>query len=97
MRVSINNPPIKLVNASLINNLFSFLTGLNSTDPVPKTEIFSSSVKDFFITHINFHLVSQDKSVAGNGTAIDDKIEKLFYARHKNQPKSSSKVLGIIS
>lgn len=76
MRESINNPPITLVDANPINELFS-LPGLNSTDPVPKTVAFSSSVKDFFMTHIDFHLVSQDEPVAGNGTA-DNKIEKFF-------------------
>jgi enoyl-CoA hydratase/carnithine racemase len=78
MRVSIHNPPINLVDANLINDLFGFLTDLNSTDTAPKTVIFSSSVKDFFMTHIDFHPVSQQEPVAGNGTAINDKYGEIL-------------------
>jgi enoyl-CoA hydratase/carnithine racemase len=78
IRASIHNPPINLVDSNLINDLFSFLTRLNSTVPTPKAVIFSSSVKDFFMTHIDFHLLSNAEPGAVNGTAISTRYGEIL-------------------
>lgn len=83
MRVSINNPPINLVDTNLINDLFGFLTNLNTTDSVPKTVIFSSLVKDFFMTHIDFHLVGDEEPIARNGTGINEKYGEILALLHQ--------------
>ncbi|KAM0254578.1 hypothetical protein ACHAQJ_006613 [Trichoderma viride] len=78
IRASIHNPPINLVDSNLINDLFSFLSDLNSTIPTPKAVIFSSSVKNFFMTNIDFHLVSNAEPAAGNGTAINNRYGQVL-------------------
>ncbi|KAL9471790.1 hypothetical protein ACSS6W_009731 [Trichoderma asperelloides] len=66
---------------NLINDLFAFLTGLNSTNAVLKKVIFSSSVKDYFMTHIDFHLVSHEEPVVGNKsqTVAHSLLEMSFF------------------
>lgn len=64
-RVLINNPPINLCDYKLINDLYNYLTSLNSTSANPivnasssKVVIFSSANPDFFIGHADTHQFS---------------------------------------
>ncbi|KAL9577858.1 MAG: hypothetical protein Q9212_006100, partial [Teloschistes hypoglaucus] len=56
-RVTINNPPINLLTAELISDLYDFmLSTVPSSSPqttTPKVVIFSSANPDFFISHFD--------------------------------------------
>lgn len=74
IRASFSHPPINLVDATLINDLHDFLTELNSSASRPKVVIFSSSVKGFFLSHLDFHLISSAEPGVGNSTAIANRF-----------------------
>ncbi|MCJ1362293.1 hypothetical protein MMC16_001396 [Acarospora aff. strigata] len=59
-RVTFNNPPINLVNARLVSDLYDFITSLrpeNRTTPAPKVVIFDSANPDFFLGHIDLNFI----------------------------------------
>ncbi|CAM6116103.1 unnamed protein product [Calypogeia fissa] len=54
--VTINNPPLNLLDLALAPDLFGFLSSLdpsNRTTPPPKVVIFRSGNPDFFIAHVD--------------------------------------------
>ena len=59
-RATFNNPPINLVDAHLISELFDFVSALdprNRTTPPPKLVIFASANPDFFLDHLDLNLL----------------------------------------
>lgn len=60
-RATFNNPPVNLVDASLIADLADFLRWLqpssNRTDIPAKVVVFASNNTDFFLDHIDFNLI----------------------------------------
>lgn len=68
-RVTFNNPPINLVNAPLVSDLYEFLVSLqpqNRTTPPPKVVIFNSANPDFFLAHtdLNFIILNPSPDIA---------------------------------
>ena len=58
-RITISNPPINLWNAQLIQEFNSYLLSINSTaTTTPKVVVISSDVPDFYIAHLDLHLLS---------------------------------------
>jgi len=58
-RITISNPPINLWNAQLIQEFNQYLHSINNTDSsTPKIVVISSDVPDFFIAHLDLHLLS---------------------------------------
>lgn len=56
VRATFNNPPINLLDKKLATDLRNLLVDLNSTEEV-KVVIFDSANPDFFIAHIDVHLL----------------------------------------
>ncbi|KAL9036160.1 MAG: hypothetical protein Q9214_006260 [Letrouitia sp. 1 TL-2023] len=61
-RVTINNPPINLLDYKLINDLHDFLTTLQPAPgkTTPKVVIFCSANPDFFISHFDLSALRAD-------------------------------------
>ncbi|TVY12701.1 putative mitochondrial enoyl-CoA hydratase 2 [Lachnellula arida] len=58
-RITISNPPINLWNAQLIQQFNSYLLSVNDTSATtPKVVVISSDVPDFYIAHLDLHLLS---------------------------------------
>ncbi|WP_343618478.1 enoyl-CoA hydratase/isomerase family protein [Ralstonia sp.] len=67
MRVSIKNPPVNLLNISMVKELFG-LVGRLTVDPSIKVVVFDSAVPDFFIAHFDateFKTASTDPAARG--------------------------------
>lgn len=52
MHVSINNPPVNLMNGEMVKQLLQ-LVGQLTLDPTTKVVIFESAITDFFIAHFD--------------------------------------------
>ncbi|KAL9613662.1 MAG: hypothetical protein Q9167_001791 [Letrouitia subvulpina] len=61
-RVTINNPPINLLDYKLVNDLYDFLMTLQPAPgkTTPKVVIFSSANPDFFISHFDLRALQAD-------------------------------------
>ncbi|KUJ19233.1 ClpP/crotonase [Mollisia scopiformis] len=62
-RVLINNPPINLLDASMLADFHTLLTGPASNLDGPKAIIFSSANPEYFIAHLDIHILSSDHPV----------------------------------
>ncbi|KAI4252405.1 MAG: hypothetical protein LQ352_004315 [Teloschistes flavicans] len=69
-RVTINNPPINLLTAPLISDLYDFMVSVQPAPgrTTPKVVIFSSANSDFFISH--FDLNNLQTSAADGAVAL---------------------------
>ncbi|MGK5079168.1 enoyl-CoA hydratase/isomerase family protein [Janthinobacterium sp. HLX7-2] len=72
MHVSINNPPVNLVNGAMVQALFELVGGL-TFDTSVKVVIFESGVADFFIAHFDLN----DLLAAGDDTASKSKSDDI--------------------
>ncbi|AMR82035.1 hypothetical protein A2G96_30375 [Cupriavidus nantongensis] len=73
MRVSIKNPPVNLLNISMVKELFG-LVGRLTVDPSIKVVVFDSAVPDFFIAHFDateFKTASTDPAARGRYDEIN--------------------------
>jgi enoyl-CoA hydratase/carnithine racemase len=73
MRVSIKNPPVNLLNVSMVKELFG-LVGRLTVDPSIKVVVFDSAVPDFFIAHfdaVEFATASTDPAAKGRYDEIN--------------------------
>lgn len=58
-RITVSNPPINLWNSQLIHEFNSYLLSVNNTDlATPKIVVISSDLPDFYISHLDLHLLS---------------------------------------
>lgn len=74
MHVSINNPPINLMNIQMVKELFGLVGQLNF-DPSVKVVVFESGVSDFFIAHFDLNdLVAAADDPAGKSKFDDINI-----------------------
>ncbi|CAG8980719.1 hypothetical protein HYALB_00012125 [Hymenoscyphus albidus] len=64
-RLTISNPPINLWTAQLIYEFNTYLLSLNNTHAsTPKIIVISSDLPDFYISHLDLHLLSAAHPVA---------------------------------
>ena len=71
-RAVLNNPPLNICDATLLNDLTLFFTSLQATDPPPpKVVIFSSAIAESFMYHIDIHLLS-------NRTPTDNNLGSII-------------------
>lgn len=59
-RLTVSNPPINLVNSNFLFELYRFLTSLSKDAGAPKVVVISSDNKDFWIHHLDLHLISME-------------------------------------
>ncbi|KAK5742349.1 hypothetical protein LTR17_003361 [Elasticomyces elasticus] len=58
-RLTVSQPPLNLVNAKFLTELHDYLESLQkSPDTAPKVLVVSSADKDFWISHLDLHIVS---------------------------------------
>jgi enoyl-CoA hydratase/carnithine racemase len=60
IRLTVSNPPINLVNSTFLFDLHKFLKSLSKDAGVPKVVVISSDNKDFWIHHLDLHLISME-------------------------------------
>jgi enoyl-CoA hydratase/carnithine racemase len=60
VRLTVSNPPLNLVNNTFLFDLHRFLTSLSKDNGAPKVVVFSSDNKDFWIHHLDLHLISME-------------------------------------
>jgi enoyl-CoA hydratase/carnithine racemase len=60
--VVLDNPPVNVISAALIREL-GHLLGLLDDDPSVRVVVFSSANPDFFLAHVDMHILDEEDTV----------------------------------
>lgn len=76
IRVTINNPPINILNHKLLSDLHAFLITLKASSHGIKVVIFASENPKFFVAHYDLHIFSANSPLAPPLTG--EKVSTLY-------------------
>lgn len=87
MYVSINNPPVNLMNVRMVKEMFELVGSLNF-DPTVKVVVFESAITDFFIAHFDLNdLVSSTEDPSSKSKFDDINILQSLSLSLQNLPQ----------